>query len=626
MNSNVYIFLNDIIIIYSIMEGHNMKRTFITKVFLSILLIFGMLPLQTVSIKANDTCVVTIDNNNGETPIKEVIDRNSSFILPNESENAPAGTVFGYWIEGDITGDWIMFNPGDSPYITEDTTFTAIWIEVEDIDITTIGHFTDEYYAKEDTGYSFEFSDRYIADVMITNTSVGRSWQTMPYCKEITIFGVRPGNTVLSVYQEKYYDGEWFDRYLVGQYNITVEKEKISYTGAPLEDYEFSFIYNQAPAIYPDLDTSNIECIYERTKITHDLYVNGSSYETYTYQYDCKLRIHEDGSYQFNIVSPAIGEMIEVSALIDSDPSEATVIQASSLVLEGVIQLQFRVLVPEAENKKIVIKFEGENASNSYENSYDAVKKRHHTQETSRGTEYYYRVPVYAKQMNDNVTIWFTNKDGNKVKFKTGSGKDVTESGYSYSVAQYISNKWGGDNVELSQLVRSMRYYGIYAQLYFNYETDLAEAILAGTGPMNDVDISLLEPYVYVKAGTAPTGLSVASFSLTLEDDVRINYKLNVADGIKFSDYTIKLDGNNVTPVKASDGYWYIYKSNIAAKDLDTMHELVISDGNKTISYKYGALTYCYNMISKSGTADTLKNLCKAIYWYNVAADNYLSH
>ncbi|MBR3351013.1 MAG: hypothetical protein IKG35_02715, partial [Erysipelotrichaceae bacterium] len=68
---------------------------------------------------------------------------------------------------------------------------------------------------------------------------------------------------------------------------------------------------------------------------------------------------------------------------------------------------------------------------------------------------------------------------------------------------------------------------------------------------------------------------------------------------------------------------WYVYKANIAAKDLDTMRELSISDGTNTMVYRYGVLTYCYNKLSNSNTDAKTKNLCKSIYWYSKAADAY---
>ena len=301
---------------------------------------------------------------------------------------------------------------------------------------------------------------------------------------------------------------------------------------------------------------------------------------------------------------------------------ETVVIMGSSLVLEGIIQIQFRVIVPDAENKKIVIKFEGEKESNSYEESYDAVERRHHTAETAQGTEYYYRVSVYAKQMNDKVTIWFTDLEGNRVSFYRGSGVDVTESGYEYSVATYINNMWNSSKEKTRNLVRAMKYYGLYAQKEFDYEVALADELLAELEPMQDVEASELEMYAKQYEGEAPEGLSLAGYSMTLTDDVRINYRLDVGEGVNPKTYEIRVDGVKVT-AKKSGSNWYVYKKNIVAKDLDTMHELSISDGTKTIVYRYGVLTYCYNKISSDDTRESLKNLCKAIYWYSKAADAY---
>lgn len=303
----------------------------------------------------------------------------------------------------------------------------------------------------------------------------------------------------------------------------------------------------------------------------------------------------------------------------------AVIIKSSALVLEGVIQIQFRTTVPDPENTKIVVHFEGETDKNSYEKTYlasEGIKKV-----VSGETEYYYKVPVYAKQMNDKVTIWFTDLEGNRVSFYKASGADVTESGFEYSVATYIDNKWDSENEKTRELVRAMKRYGAYAQLAFNYEINKANEIISSIGEVEEVDPSVLADHAYIVKGTAPEGISVAAFSLTLEDDIAINYRLNVSDENVLNECTFKINGKKVIPV-LKDGQWYVRMTNITAKDMDNQYELSINRTGYTeeVIYKYGLMTYCYNKISSDATTPketATKNLCKAIYWYSEAANQY---
>ena len=112
-----------------------------------------------------------------------------------------------------------------------------------------------------------------------------------------------------------------------------------------------------------------------------------------------------------------------------------------------------------------------------------------------------------------------------------------------------------------------------------------------------------------------------------MEDDIAINYRLNVSDENVLNECTFKINGKKVIPV-LKDGQWYVRMTNITAKDMDNQYELSINRTGYTeeVIYKYGLMTYCYNKISSDATTPketATKNLCKAIYWYSEAANQY---
>ena len=74
----------------------------------------------------------------------------------------------------------------------------------------------------------------------------------------------------------------------------------------------------------------------------------------------------------------------------------------------------------------------------------------------------------------------------------------------------------------------------------------------------------------------------------------------------------------NDYPASKSDYYYYVEVTDIPAAKLDKLQ--TFTAGNKT--FKYSALDFVKGMLHSSASDDS-KNLAKALYWYNKAANAY---
>ena len=61
---------------------------------------------------------------------------------------------------------------------------------------------------------------------------------------------------------------------------------------------------------------------------------------------------------------------------------------------------------------------------------------------------------------------------------------------------------------------------------------------------------------------------------------------------------------------------------DIAAKDLDKEHLYTVSCGGESYSFRYSPLSYAYQIL-RSSTNDSMKDLARALYLYNQAANAY---
>ena len=190
----------------------------------------------------------------------------------------------------------------------------------------------------------------------------------------------------------------------------------------------------------------------------------------------------------------------------------------------------------------------------------------------------------------------------------------------SYSGQRYSEVLPAGNRARA--LIDALHSYCHYAYYGLEYgEPNVAPDPKATTPDISSVTAASVEPYKNVVTGSV-TGLSANAISLMLESATEINIKFKLQSGHSISEYSFKLDGKTVTPVYKG-GLYIVTVRDIAAKDLDTRHTLVVTAGEEQLTISTCALSYCYSVLANNLLTTEMQNTCKALYLYNQAANAY---
>ena len=69
------------------------------------------------------------------------------------------------------------------------------------------------------------------------------------------------------------------------------------------------------------------------------------------------------------------------------------------------------------------------------------------------------------------------------------------------------------------------------------------------------------------------------------------------------------------------DGYQVYRIRGISAEKLD--NDFAIDKADADCFLSYSPLTYCYNVLNRKSGSDALQKVCKALFLYNQAANDY---
>ncbi len=232
---------------------------------------------------------------------------------------------------------------------------------------------------------------------------------------------------------------------------------------------------------------------------------------------------------------------------------------------------------------------------------------------------YIFTCEVPAAEMNEGITGVLVSGD------KIGDSYEYAVKTYGDYIIENPNQQEAFDDVE--PLVKSMLVYGGYSQEYFDKSTDK----LASEGIENDIensqiDVDSIEDFEVPRTNI---GIKYYASSLLLKSETSIRHYFTVQQEDKTLDeikeeYTFEFDGQVVEPMM-KDGRIYIQKDNIAAAELDTYYEVIVTNNNtgKSIQFSYSALNYVEAVIEMQHANTKLINLVKAMYFYNLEADKY---
>ena len=345
-----------------------------------------------------------------------------------------------------------------------------------------------------------------------------------------------------------------------------------------------------------------------------------------------QLRIPEEGAGTVNVTvtsldEPAVSSTCSVNVI---SQDMAGVLNKASLTLGGDIGLNYMITVPQNVNingtptavseENVVARFTFNGKSVDAKGT--CVDPANH--------QYKYTYNVAAKEMDDTI--------GLKLFYKTGGDNEIQlplmvinensekrtvseETGYQYSVKDYIS---AASNVvedqKLADLLNTMRVYGQESQLYFGYNTSAAQS-----HDLSEVTTATLASHAPERTGSLPEGITEHTTSLVFNTTTDIKHYFRLAKGHSISEYSFTI-GDQVLQPEPSGSRYYVRIPAIAAHKLDTRYDLTVSGNGGTFTDSYSALSYCYTVLrlySNDPANAHLCNLVRALYLYNVAADNY---
>lgn len=312
------------------------------------------------------------------------------------------------------------------------------------------------------------------------------------------------------------------------------------------------------------------------------------------------------------------------SAYISADKttvaySGPATIYGTSLTLEGSIGLNLYVAIPDD-----VAGLEGACAEIVGPNGRQAIPLSGAVRKGSfNGVPVYaFTTELYAKNMADVLAFRIIGGDGAALPLVTRKDESSEIDAFAYSVKAYCDVAQSDGSEALGRLAEATANFGAAAQLYFGYGTG-SLAGDAGSGAISAVSADDLAVYESGGFDGGVSGLAYVGSTLTLESATTVSHYFSVDARHSIGDYVFEVNGVAVTPVRKGS-YWRIQVANIPAQRLEEAHTVTVScvDGSNAASMDYSAMSYAYLVLSKK-PSEGLVTLCKALYVYNQAANQY---
>lgn len=223
---------------------------------------------------------------------------------------------------------------------------------------------------------------------------------------------------------------------------------------------------------------------------------------------------------------------------------------------------------------------------------------------------------VAAKEMTSDINM----------RLYLGDGTISRE--YVYTVweyANYIINNPQSYSEEAVNMVKAMLNYGGYAQTYFDYKTENLANKGVTLESMSSVTTATFGDAYDANVTGGVTGISYYGSSILLESETSIRHYFVLEDGYAIDDYMFAVVNGEVLQAQYSTKYnmYFVDINNIAAKDIDNMYQLSISDEYGTMVVEYGVYTNLKAIIGDDSYGEAAQNMMKALYCYNKACENY---
>ncbi|MBP3871784.1 MAG: leucine-rich repeat domain-containing protein [Faecalicoccus sp.] len=272
---------------------------------------------------------------------------------------------------------------------------------------------------------------------------------------------------------------------------------------------------------------------------------------------------------------------------------------AHALSLAGNVEVQFYMLFDQEllndNNAKVVFEIDGNTISYKL------------TEGSPLQNYLRFTVPATSVQLASDIAARVFSSNGDIGFVEKYSAKDYCD----YQLAKSTTK------ASLRTLLEALLNYGGHAQTFFKVNLDnLANKDLTDTD-VSDVTVDDLASYASIKSGKEE-GLIYGGSALVLDSMTTIKHYFLLEDGHSIQEYSFMLGDVSLTPIKSGSLYC-IDIPNITSRDLDTLYTVTAGD----FSIQYSALSYAYSQLKNEKSTAELKDVCRALYKYNQAANAY---
>jgi len=231
-------------------------------------------------------------------------------------------------------------------------------------------------------------------------------------------------------------------------------------------------------------------------------------------------------------------------------------------------------------------------------------------------THYIFKCNVAAKDMTTVINARLVN-DNDVVVLDPFTVKDYAD----YLLDESNSHP---DYAKAKDLVRAMLNYGAYSQMYFGVNKDRPanEGCAYSADEMNNVSIPM--SYSGYNADLR-SGVVFAGSSLSLKTETTLSLYFSSDRDLEFScdDDTKKVETADVETAGGTK-YKVVRIRGIKANELFSAVEVNIKiDGASGYYVRYKPMTYCYKVLNGGSDVRKLQNVCKALYLYAKAANEF---
>ncbi len=232
-------------------------------------------------------------------------------------------------------------------------------------------------------------------------------------------------------------------------------------------------------------------------------------------------------------------------------------------------------------------------------------------QKQSNGA-YRFSCKLAARNMADAVTAQVYTNAG-----AVGDSKSFSVRDYCTGVVKAYSGN--ASYAALVDLLSAMLNYGAQSQLSLNHNPgDLANKLLSVEDQLlPDITAADVSGYAPLFTGSED-GIKIHSASLLLKTTTTVRCYIQLTGSKTIDQYTVKVNGKTVTPVK-SGAYYYVDLVGIEARNLDTVYTFQVGG----ITMSYSGMSYVYSVMNQASSTQEAKDMAKALYGYAMAANAY---